>query len=197
MKIHTNSGESVARIRLRRVKVPGPADITGMESSPHLAEITIRVPAPFAGVSDLGFSARYPRQLLIEPLRDVPLWIEGPAEPMRRLAARLRLLASLVQAAHGWTDPVMLTDEVAVIAFRDRSLGGQPLGSGALGALDYVLNLVRPVVIPFLQDCAGVAHLRLTDRIDMTVRQADRAVADLSLRWDQIVPANGEDLLSA
>jgi hypothetical protein len=151
-----------------------------METFPHLAEITIKVPAPFAGVSDLGFSARYPRQSLIEPLRDVPLWIEGPAEPMRRLAARLRMLA----------------DEVAVIAFRDRSVAGQPLSSGALGALDYVLNLVRPVVFPFLQDCAGVAHLRLTDRIDMTVRLADRAVVDLSLRWDQIVPANGEDLLS-
>jgi hypothetical protein len=168
-----------------------------MATFPHLAEITIKVPAPFAGVSDLGFSARYPRQSLIEPLRDVPLWIEGPAEPMRRLASRLQMLASLVRAAHGWTDPVMLTDEVAVIAFRDRSVAGRPLSSGALGALDYVLNLVRPVVFPFLQDCAGVAHLRLTDRIDMTVRQADKAVVDLSLRWDQIVPANGEDLLSS
>ena len=168
-----------------------------METSPFLTEITIKVPAPFAGVSDLGFSARYPRQSLVEPLRDVPLWIEGPADPMRRLAARLRMLASLVQAPHGWTDPVMLTDEVAVIAFVDRSLQGHSLSSGALGALDYLLNLLRPVVFPFLQDCAEVAHLRLTDRIAMSVRQADRPVADLSLRWDQIVPANGEDLLSA
>jgi hypothetical protein len=168
-----------------------------METSPFLTEITIKVPAPFAGVSDLGFSARYPRQSLVEPLRDVPLWIEGPADPMRRLAARLRMLASLVQAPHGWTDPVMLTDEVAVIAFVDRSLQGHSLSSGALGALDYLLNLLRPVVFPFLQDCAEVAHLRLTDRIAMSVRRADRPVADLSLRWDQIVPANGEDLLSA
>lgn len=167
----------------------------------HLTETTIKVPAPFAGVSDLGFSARYPDQSLLRPLRDVPLWIEGPAEPMRRLVARLRMLASLVQAAHGWTDPVVLTDEVLVMAFQDRShTGGSgtgPLSDAALGALDYVLNLVRPVVFPFLQDCAEVAHLRLTDRIDMSVRQSDHPVAELSIRWDQIVPSNGEDLLTA
>lgn len=168
-----------------------------MGPSNHFAEITIRVPAPFAGVSDLGFSARYPEQPLLQPLRDVPLWIEGPAEPMRRLAARLRMLAALVQSAHGWTDPVLLTEEVLVMAFRDRSQTGLGLRDGAQGAFDYVLNLVRPVVFPFLQDCAEVAHLRLTDRIDMTVRHSDEPVADLSLRWDQIVAANGEDLLSA
>jgi hypothetical protein len=163
----------------------------------HFAEITIKVPAPFAGVSDLGFSARYPNQPLLEPLRDVPLWIEGPAEPMRRLADRLRMLAQLVQTAHGWTGPVLLTDEVLVMAFQDRSQSGLGLGDGAKGALDYVLNLVRPVVFPFLQDCAEVAHLRLTDRIDMSVRRSDERLADLSMRWDQIVPANGDDLLSA
>ena len=58
-----------------------------MEPSPHLADITIKVPGPFAGVSDLGFSARYPRQPFLEPMRDVPLWIEGPAQPLRRLGS--------------------------------------------------------------------------------------------------------------
>jgi hypothetical protein len=161
------------------------------------AEITIKVPAPFAGVSDLGFSARYPGQPMLEPLRDVPLWIEGPAGPMRRLADRLRMLATLVQSAHGWSQPVQLTDEVLVMAFQDRSQIGLALGGGAAGALDYVLNLVRPVVFPFLRDCAEVAHLRLTDQIDMSVRRSDDRLADLSMRWDQIVQANGEDLLSA
>src|SRR5215472_11172530 len=132
-------------------------------------EITIKVPGPFAGVADLGFSARYPRHSLLRPLREVPLWIEGPAEPMRRLADRLRMLATLVQAAHGWTHPVVLTDEVVVMAFRDRSGEGRQLIDAA-GALDYLLNLVRPVVFPFLQDCAQVAHLRLTERIDLSVR---------------------------
>lgn len=166
-----------------------------MRQPSALDEITIKVPAPFAGVAELGFSARYPEQSLFKPLRDVPLWIEGPAEPMRRLADRLRMLASLVQAAHGWTPPVALTDEVLVMAFRDRSGEGRRLADPS-GVLDYVANLVRPVVFPFLHDCARVAHLRLTDRIEMRVRHADREVAELAVRWDQIVPANGEDLLS-
>jgi len=67
----------------------------------------------------------------------------------------------------------------------------------AIKAVDYVTNLIRPVIFPFLQDCAQVARLRLTDRIEMSVRTADRPVVELNLRWDQIVPANGEDLLSA
>jgi hypothetical protein len=157
-------------------------------------QITIKVPSPFAGVEDLGFSARYPEQSLLAPMRDVPLWIEGPAAPMRRLSSRLRMLAALVRAAHGWTQPVALTDEVVVMAFQDRSAEGRGLADSGL---DHLLNLVRPVVFPFLQDCAQVAHLRLTDRIEMSVRQAEQPVVDLLLRWDQIVPANGEDLLSA
>lgn len=159
-------------------------------------EITIKVPGPFAGVADLGLSARYPEQEPFRPLRDIPLWIEGPAEPMRRLEARLRLLATLVQAAHGWTHPVALSDEVVVMAFQDRSVMGARSG-GDLGAVDYVTNLIRPVIFPFLQDCAQVARLRLTDRIEMSVRSADRPMAELTLRWDQIVPSNGEDLLCA
>jgi hypothetical protein len=164
--------------------------------SSSLDEITIKVPGPFAGVAELGFSARYPEQSLLQPLRDVPLWIEGPAEPMRRLAARLRMLAGLVEAAHGWTHPVVLTDEVLVMAFQDRSGEGRRLADPS-GAIDYVMNLVRPVVFPFLQDCAQVAHLRLTEQIEMRVRHADHEVAELAMRWDQIVRANGEDLLSA
>jgi hypothetical protein len=160
-----------------------------------LDQVTIKVPAPFAGVAELGFSARYPEQSLFQPLRDVPLWIEGPAEPMRRLADRLRMLAALVEAAYGWTPPVALTDEVLIMAFQDRS--GERRLEDPSGVLDYVANLVRPVVFPFLHDCARVARLRLTDRIEMRVRHADREVAELAVRWDQIVPANGEDLLSA
>jgi hypothetical protein len=167
-----------------------------MRHRSSIDEITIKVPGPFAGVTELGFSARYPAQSLLVPLRDVPLWIEGPSEPMRRLADRLRMLAALVQEAHGWTQPVALTDEVVVMAFQDRS--AEDRGSmDASGAIDYVMNLVRPVVFPFLHDCARVAHLRLTDRIEMRVRHAEREVAELQVRWDQIVPANGEDLLCA
>src|SRR6266581_1374207 len=77
----------------------------------HLSEMTIKVPAPFAGISDLGFTAQY----------------------------------------------------------RDRSLSGQTLSDGAHVSANYVLNLVRPVVFAFLKDCAGVAHLRLSDVIEMRV----------------------------
>jgi hypothetical protein len=162
-----------------------------------LAEITLTVPGPFAGVGDLGFSARYPEQSLLAPLRDVPLWIEGPREPMRRLEWRLRMLAALVRAAHSWSQPVMLTEEVAVMAFRDRSADGRALKDGPAEALDQLLNLVRPVVFPFLRDCAEVAHVRLAERIEIAVRQADEAVATLAVRWDQITTTNGEDLLVA
>lgn len=167
-----------------------------MRQPSSLDEITIKVPAPFAGVAELGFSARYPEQVLFQPLRDVPLWIEGPAGPMRRLASRLRMLAALVEAAHGWTPPVALTDEVLIMAFQHRAGEGRRLADPS-GVLDYIANLVRPVVFPFLRDCAQVAHLRLTDRIEMRVHHADQEVAELAVRWDQIVPANGEDLLIA
>src|SRR5258708_31686677 len=118
-----------------------------MRHQSAMDEITIKVPGPFAGVVELGFSARYPEQSLFHPLRDVPLWIEGPAEPMRRLAARLRMLASLVPAAHAWTEPVTPTDEVPVMAFRDRSGAAQRLAPPA-GAVAHAPHLVPPLLVP-------------------------------------------------
>src|SRR6266702_936319 len=56
-----------------------------MRHSNQLSELSIKVPAPFAGISDLGFTAQYRAQQFNEPLRDVPLLIEGPRPPMRRL----------------------------------------------------------------------------------------------------------------
>ena len=54
-------------------------------------ELVIKVPAPFSGIEDLGFSARYPAQERSEPLRDIPLFVEGPAAPMHLLIERLAL----------------------------------------------------------------------------------------------------------
>ncbi|HZU17192.1 MAG TPA: hypothetical protein VFD01_11435 [Candidatus Dormibacteraeota bacterium] len=173
-----------------------------MRPPQHLAEITIKVPGPFAGVADLGFSARYPEQVPFAPLRDVPLWIEGPARPMQRLAARLRLLAEASRSAHGWTQPVVLSDEVVVMAFQDRSgslretgLHGRGLGY-VRDLAGYVLNLVRPVVFPFLQDCAEIANLRLTEQIEMDVRRAEHQIVTLTLERGQIAPSNGVDVLA-
>ena len=43
--------------------------------------MTIKVPAPFAGISDLGFTAQYRAQHFNEPQRDVPLLFEDPSRP--------------------------------------------------------------------------------------------------------------------
>ena len=157
----------------------------------QLAEISIKVPAPFAGVADLGFTAQYHAQNAFAPLRDVPLVIEGRALPLQRLTERLRLLRELADA-HSWSDPVQLSDEVAVIAFRDASLAGRTLSDGARSSLDYVLNLVRPVVFPFLRDCAAVAQVKLADRIELRIQAPMRRIAELELRREQIVQPNGQ-----
>ena len=168
-----------------------------MAAPDPLNELNIKVPAPFAGVLDLGFTAQYASQHLFEPLRDVPLLIEGPAPPLGRLAGRLRLLREGGGGPYEWSDPIMLSDNVVVIAFRDRRTRGPQglLADGARSSLDYVFNLVRPVVFPFLQDCARLAQLRLRDEIEMRVSGPRRQVAELHVRLEQIVQPNGEDLL--
>jgi hypothetical protein len=163
-------------------------------SSPRLGEMTIKVPAPFAGISDLGFTAQYRAQQFNEPQRDVPLLIEGPEPPMRRLAELLQLLSDAGPAAYAWSDPVMLSDEVVVLAFRDRSISGGTLSDVARAA-DYAMNLMRPVVFTFLRDCAMIAHLRLSEVIEMRVSAEKRSVAEISLPLEDIVQRNGERLL--
>jgi len=163
-------------------------------SNPYLGEMSIKVPAPFAGLSDLGFTAQYRAQHFNEPQRDVPLLFEGPEPPMRRLAEVLRQLSETHSTTYAWTNPVMLSDEVVILAFRDRSVDGQTLSDGARIA-DYVLNLVRPVVFTFLHDCAAVAHLRLSEKIEMRVSAERRSVAEFALPLQDIVRPNGERLL--
>jgi hypothetical protein len=163
-------------------------------SNPRLGEMTIKVPAPFAGISDLGFTAQYRAQQFNEPQRDVPLLIEGPESPMRRLAELLQLLSGTESSAYAWSDPVMLSDEVVVLAFRDRIASGQTLSDGS-GAADYVMNLVRPVVFTFLRDCAMIAHLRLSEVIEMRVSAEKKSVAEITLPSEDIVQPNGERLL--
>ena len=165
------------------------------QSNSHLGEMTIKVPAPFAGLSDLGFTAQYRAQNFNEPQHDVPLLFEGPRPPMRRLAEILQQLRGVRATTYAWTDPVMLSDEVVILAFRDRSVGeGQVLNDGARIA-DYVVNLVRPVVFTFLHDCAAVAHLRLSDVIEMRVSSDRKSIAEFTLPLDRIVQPNGERLL--
>ena len=167
---------------------------SSMRPTPHLGEMSIKVPAPFAGLADLGFTAQYRAQGFNEPLRDVPLLFEGREAPMRRLAEILRTLSGSETATYAWTDPVMLSDEVVILAFRDRSVAGKTLSDGARIA-DYVLNLVQPVVFTFLHDCAAIARLRLSDVIEMRVTADHRSVAEFALPLEDIVRPNGERLL--
>jgi hypothetical protein len=163
-------------------------------SNQPLSEVTIKVPAPFAGISDLGFTAQYRSQNFQEPARDVPLLIEGPSPPMRRLAELLQLLTEIEGSPYAWSHPVMLSDEVVVLAFRDRSLGGEKLSDGAAHA-SYFLNLVQPVVFTFLRDCAQTAHIRLADEIEMRVTAEKASIAEFVMPLDDIVRSNGNQLL--
>ncbi len=165
-----------------------------MRPNPHLGEMTIKVPAPFAGISDLGFTAQYRAQNFNEPQRDVPLLFEGPPPPMRRLAEILLQLTETHSTTYLWSAPVMLSDEVVVLAYRDRSVAGKELSDGARIA-DYVMNLVRPVVFTFLHDCAVIAHLRLSEKIEMRVSAESRSVVEFALPLQDIVQPNGERLL--
>ena len=113
---------------------------------------------------------------------------------MRRLAEVLRQLSQTHSMTYTWTDPVMLSDEVVILAYRDRSVDGQTLSDGTRIA-DYVMNLVRPVVFTFLHDCAVIAHLRLSEKIEMRVSAERRSVAEFALPLEDIVQPNGERLL--
>src|SRR5260221_11375387 len=118
-----------------------------MRHSKQLKEISIKVPAPFAGISDLGFTAQYRAQDFQQPMRDVPLVIEGPRPPMRRLAELLQLLREAEGAAYSCTDPIMVSDVVVLLAFRDRSLAG----ASPTFLSGYVMNFLRTPIFPFLR----------------------------------------------
>jgi hypothetical protein len=166
-----------------------------------MEELVIKVPAPFSGIEDLGFSARYPAQERSEPLRDVPLFVEGPARPMRVLVERLALLADKERLvgdaddeAYTWTQPIQLSDEVCVLAFRDRSLGGGGEATAAMGR-QYLWNLVRPMAFTFLRDCVRIGGLRLSERISVVLDAGQKPVIDLEIDRSSIWPQNGTLLL--
>ena len=166
-------------------------------------ELVIKVPAPFSGVGDLGFSARYPAQPWNERLRDVPFIIEGPPLPMRRLVDRLALFSDkerLVGAgdgeAYSWTSPVQLTDEVCVLAFRDHSLAVQVGGDGA-AERQFIWNLVRPLAFTFLRDCVRIGGVCLAESIALVVDAGRPPLVDLELRRSAITAENGTLLLAA
>jgi hypothetical protein len=172
-------------------------------------ELVIKVPAPFSGIEDLGFSARYPAQERSEPLRDVPLFVEGPAAPMQLLIERLALFSdkdrivgtSADDDQYAWTAPVQLTDQVCVLAFQDRSIrGNDPLlepAEAAQAVRGYIWNLVRPMAFTFLRDCVRIGGLRLSERIAVVIDTGHPPALDMELQRSAITPENGSRLLFA
>lgn len=163
-------------------------------------ELVIKVPAPFAGGAEIGFSTRYPAQPSQAPLKDVPFIIEGPPGPMRRLQSRLELFRqkrSLIPDAPGeaysWTDLIPLSDEVFILAFRDESLR---FDQDEAAEQRYIVNLVRPLVFPFLKDCVRIGELALCDTIMLALLHDTRVMAELELRRSQIVAENGSIVLT-
>jgi hypothetical protein len=167
-----------------------------------LEELVIKVPAPFSGVEDLGFSARYPAQELHSRLRDVPVFVEGPARPMRVLVERLallpeksRLVGDAEDEAYTWTPPIQLSDEVCVLAFRDQSAEASASADASAMARQYVWNLVRPMAFTFLRDCVRIGGLRLAERIAVVLDAGQSQVIDLEVERSAIWPQNGTVLL--
>jgi len=165
----------------------------------------IKVPSPFSGVDDVGFSARYPAQAWNERLRDVPFIVEGPPRPMRRLVERLSLFTakdSLItlrgdDEAYSWTAPVQLTDEVCVLAFRDHSFREASGDDDAQAGRQYIWNLVRPLAFTFLRDCVRLGGLRLADSIAVVLDVGHPPLVDLELKRTAISAENGTLLLAA
>jgi hypothetical protein len=164
-------------------------------------ELVLKVPAPFPGIEDLGFTARYPAQGWHERLRDVPIVVEGPARPMRLLVDRLALFpererlidVSADDQAYSWTPPVQLSDEICVLAFRDLSMATLPEPSPAMRG--YLWNLVRPLAFTFLRDCVRIGGLRLAEQIEVIIDPGRPPLVDLELRRQSIVAENGSLVL--
>lgn len=172
-------------------------------------ELVIKVPAPFSGIEDLGFSARYPAQERSERLRDVPLFVEGPPGPMQLLVERLalftdkdRIVGSFADdEQYSWTAPVQLTDQVCVLAFQDRSTrAGEPAlepAEAAQAVRGYFWNLVRPMAFTFLRDCVRIGGLRLSERIAVVIDTGRPPSVDLEVQRSAITAENGNRLLFA
>ncbi|MHB8509185.1 MAG: hypothetical protein ACYDGR_11145 [Candidatus Dormibacteria bacterium] len=154
-------------------------------------ELVIKVPAPFAGTELVGFSTRYPEQAINEPLRDVTFFVEGMPDLLARLWPHLVRFPELSRRAHQgylWTDPVMISDELCVIAYRDRS--AELLEPSEI-AHQYFANMLQPLVIPFLRDCVTVGNLRLADRIQLSMNRDSETLAALELERGHLLSENG------
>ncbi len=169
---------------------------TSVPSSP--SDFWIKVPNPFWGVETVGFSVRYPSQPETPGLPDIPFFVEGDAQSLASLEQPLRLFPQRdryvdcdgLGEAYSWTDPIKLTDEVTVMAFRDRSLE-QTAPDPRRALLNRLSNQLVLLAFPFLRDCVRVAGLRLSSQISVKIGSESMAEIDLSLPLTDIVAGNG------
>ena len=163
-----------------------------------MREIVLTVPGPFFGVDSVGFSVRYPAEAGATTPLDVPVLVEGDPDLLAPLTQRLRLFSkrewfvdcAAIGEAYTWSEPIALSAELVVIAFRDCSL--QDAGGDAGTQLrNRTANAVIPLIFPFLRDCVRVGQLRLNSEITVSIRPAGAAHIDLSLPALGIVAANG------
>jgi len=173
-------------------------------SVPSTTDFWIKVPNPFWGVETVGFSVRCPTRPEAATLADIPFFVEGDAQSMASLDEPLRLFAqreryvdcASLGEAYSWTDPIKLTDEVIVMAFRDRSLAsGEPDPQRAL--LNRLSNQLVLLAFPFLRDCVRVAGLRLSSLISVKLGSESFPEIDLSVPLADIVEGNGRRALLA
>jgi len=165
---------------------------------PSTSDFWIKVPNPFWGVETVGFSVRYPSQPEAQGLPDIPFFVEGDAQSMASLDHPLRLFAQRERyvdcdglgEAYSWTDPIRLTDEVIVMAFRDRSLE-QAVPDPNRALLNRLSNQLVLLAFPFLRDCVRVAGLRLSSPISVRIGPESGPEIDLSLPLADIVEGNG------
>ena len=88
----------------------------------------------------------------------------------------------------------MISDQLLVIAYRDRSAEMiEPIQV----AHHYFANLIQPLVIPFLRDCVRLADLRLADDISLHMMRDDEILAEFDLRLSGLLPDNGTLTLAA
>ncbi|HVB53828.1 MAG TPA: hypothetical protein VNF24_06505 [Candidatus Acidoferrales bacterium] len=165
---------------------------------PSSHDFWIKVPNPFWGVETVGFSVRCPSQPESAGLPDIPFFVEGDAQTMASLDHPLRLFPQRARyvdcdglgEAYSWTDPIKLTDEVIVLAFRDRSLE-QAAPDPRRALLNRLSNQLVLLAFPFLRDCVRVAGLRLSSLISVTIGSDSFPEIDLSLPLAKIVEGNG------
>ncbi len=159
-------------------------------------DLWIKVPNPFWGVETVGFSVRY--GAVDAAPSDVPFFVEGDARLMAPLGEQLRRFPSRESVvdcsgtgeAYSWTEPISLSDEVIVMAFRDRSLSDP--GSDPVRAYrNRLLNQMVPLAFPFLRDCVRVGGLRLSAVISVRIGSQEIPEIELALPVQDIVPTNG------